>query len=797
MEIKSRFKYAWRVLKSNRLSTVISVVGLGVGLACTMILVKYIHQEYTTDHFHGNYKRIYCCMSKSSEISYPEWSSIINWKKAIEDYPEVKCNTEFQLHPGGEIRKNKEQYKADVLAVDTNIAKVLDFEFLAGEMDMSDPGRMIVTEHFAKRIFGNKYPLGEEVEYWGTPYKITGVLRDWPINSSFTFDVLVPVRRVFSRMGVSFIVLNDGCDITTVNEKLGKEEFSGIQKFMYEYIPWDGFYFNSSVNQRSLSTMRKGNEKMLSLLGIIATVILVISVFNYVNMYNVVLLKRYKELGVKKVYGVGGNHLFAVFWTENMVMVSMAVFTALLLIVSFARIIETEIEVPIRLNMQFDTMLLAGILIFLPLLTSIWPFIRYCRTKPVLSVKADPAAFHFFSLRRLLLMGQYVMTAVLMIVSFYFIRQMDFMLHREIGINKDNILHAVFFDEVKNDYPMPGDSQEMAADKAKRYRELKERLEYNIQFVDNEIRNYPAIQNLCVASSPLDYYVHPWKSMEGQLDYRSCASISIAPGFEKLYGLKIKDGRFFDRERDEDRQNKVVVNEAALKFFDIKSIEDAYLANNYWGAEKAPWEIIGVVEDFHYEHLSKAVQPLVMFFFDDYEKTPYQMHITKGKEQEAIAFLQNLYAKVNPEGEFSWHFFEDDVKAQYAGDKKIVRIFSVFTLLAILISSMGLFGVAVFDTRQRYREIGIRKVNGATMGEVVRVLIARFFVLAGAAFVIACPIAWISVRTYMQNVAEKVDLSWWLFGSVALLLGCFVFLTLFWQSYKAAAMNPVDVLKNE
>lgn len=800
MEFKNRFLYAIRALRTNRLCSVISVIGLGLGLACTIVITKYIHQEYTTDQFHRNYSRIYACFSQSSEISLPTLSDAGNWRKSILDYPEVESTVEMELHEQKDLTWDKHIYKTDVLATDTNLSRVFDFSMLSGDMVklLSDPGNMIVTEQFAQKVFGRKFPIGEDVEYFGFPYKIAGVIEDCPVNSSFTFDVIVPIRPDFSKMGARFIVLKKGCDIKTVNEKLAEEKFGGVQKFTYHYKPFAGLYFNPAIDCRVIPTIRQGNEKTLAVLIIISVIILVISVFNYVNMYHVALLKRYKELGVKKVYGVSGRILFAGFWMENFVMVGVATLLALVLVLVSGGMMEAWVGVPIRINAGFDLGLLVGIVVVLPFLTSVWPYARCCRVKPVLSMKSSPEERNFFSVRRILLVGQYVMTTVLIIVSFYFMKQLDFMLHRDIGLKKENIIHTVLFSESIRPISLPrGASREDWEKAREKVEEMQKVRDQKVQFVENELQNNPAIQFFCAGESPLKNFQYPWKYTKQSQDYRSCSSLSVTPGFEQLYGLKIKEGRFFDRLMDEDREDKVVINEAARKFFGIESLDDAYLANNYWGQERKPWKVIGVVEDFYFEHLSKSVQPLVMFFFDDKEEVPYKMHITKGKEQEVIAFLGQLYKKINPDGDFVWHFFEEELEAQYAEDEKIIRIFSIFSILAVFISSMGLFGFAVFDTRQRYREIGIRKVNGAATEHVVMLLTGRFFILVAVAFVIACPIAFIAIKEYMKNFAEQAALSWWLFAGVALMIGILVFITLFWQSYKAATTNPVEVLKNE
>lgn len=790
-------KYALRSFGANKLCSAISIVGLGLGLACTIVIAKYVYQEYTTDYFHHNVGRLYCCAVTSSEVDVPRLGSICNWKKEITDYPEVEASADVQLYAQAELTLGKQIFNGDLMVIDTNIYNLFTFQMLVGDLKtvLSDPGSMVVTRRFAEKVFGQGSPLGEELQYQGMIYKISGIVEDWPVNSSFSFDVLVPSASFFDRMSVNFILLKDRCDIREVNQKLAKEEFRGRQKLQYKYMSFEQLYFNSGVDRDIISSAKEGDSRSLLILMLIGGVILAISVFNYINIYQVALLRRNKELGVKRVYGVTNQTLFSIFWSENFLLVVFATFIAGLSVRILSGYIESKIGVPIRLNLMFDVLLFAGILVVLPVLTSMWPFLKYRHIRPALAVKNSSSGRSSSGFRRTLLAVQYVMTTVMIIVSFYFMEQLNFMLNREIGLNHENVAHVVFFREkrVLVDWLNPKDVEA----KEEKRKVMKDEHERNVQYVKNELTNCPYIFSFCVGDSPLRTFSHPWKLLGDSRNYQAFSSISLTPGFDRLYGLKVKEGRFFDMEKDKDRENKVVINEAARRYWGIGSIEDVWIANNYWGQEASPWKVIGVVEDFHYEHLAKSVQPLIMFYFDDNEDVPYQIGVTKGKEQEAIAFLHGLFQKVNSEGEFSYRFFDDEIKAQYDKDQKLVRIFSIFTILAVFISSMGLFGFAFFDARQRYKEIGIRKVNGATTGEILLLLTRPFFVLVAIAFLIACPIAWMIIGKYMEYFSEKAPLSGGLFLGTALLTGLIAFLTLFWQSCKASVENPVNSLKSE
>lgn len=795
MQFRNKFVFAFRALKANWLCSLISVVGLGLGLACMIMIAKYVWQEYTTDQFHHHYDRIYCCVSTASATDVPELSEIINCEDRIADYPEIKARTILGCLPRESLDIAREVIQADVCFTDPLFFSVFTFPLLAGDTAtaLKRQTDIVITEHFARKAFAGKDPMGMTISFWNKIYQVTGVMKDLPVNSSFAFDVLVLDRTDFSRMGAEFIVLNKGADIHSVTARLTDDKFSGSsQHFFYNFLPLDGLYFNTGIITRVLKTMRQGNIHSLSILLIAGIVILFISLVNYVNIYQVALLRRSRELGVKRVYGSGNLNLWTGFWTENLMMVVVAVLLALVLIRISVGWMENELGIPLRMNLMFDVLLCVGIIVGLPVLTSLLPFRKYCRMQPVMAMKSAGAGKGSGATRHVLLGLQYVMTLVMLIVSFYFVRQLDFMLHKDLGINQENIIHAMLFKEPKREHVRVRDKAEREA-MHERNRMMMDQHNEKMEYVINEIQKYPYMQYPCAGRSLFYESYMPWKNSKSGMDYISCALASVDPQYLNLYGLQLKEGRFFESDKDRGRELKVVINETAMKKLGIESADGTLLANNSWGDG---WRVLGIVKDFRFNHLSAPIPPLVMVYFGDKDDVPYQIQVAKGKEQEAIAFLQGLYEKMDIPGHFEYHFFEDEVQELYAKDKKVVFIAIIFTLLAVFISSIGLFGFAYFDARRRYREIAIRKVNGATATEVLYLLIRRFLGLIFITFVIASPIAWLLVRRYMENFNEYVALSWWLFALALLITGLVALLTLLWQSRKAAMANPIESLKD-
>ncbi len=795
MELKRQIFFAYRSLKANRLCSVIGMVGLAIGLACILVIVKYVWQEYTTDKFHKEYERIYACVSTASDRDVPELSEIINCRDRIGDYPEVKAHTAVGIFAGEIITVNDRPIKTDVLFTDSHFFEVFTFPLLLGDTAtvLKQVTDVVVTESFARKVFGEQYPLGKEIPYWNQIYKVTGVLKDIPINSSFSFDMLILERPDFYRMKAEFILLHQKSGIREIEKRLTDDKFFGAQHYFYHFIPLVELYFNRGIATSVLDTLRRGNIHSLIILLLAGLIVLIISMVNYINIYQVALLKRDKELGIKKVHGVSNRTLWSGFWIENLLLVVGAVGLALVFLVCTSGWIENKLGIPLRLNLGFDLMVCGGAILLLPLFAAIGPFWKYSHIRPAMAIKGSGSGKHIVAVRHLLLGIQYVMTMMMLIVSFYFIKQLHFMQQKDIGLNRENIMLAMLFKEPKVERYWGEDEQERE-EMMERTQAILNKHEDKIAYIENEIRKYPYIQHACAGVSWLDYNLMPWKSAQGDMDYISCALADVDPEFKQLYGLQLIEGRFFDKYLDRGREEKVVLNETAMKKLGIENIKEAELISNAWGRG---WKVIGVVKDFRFTHLSTPVLPLVLIYFGDKDNRPYHFHITEGKEQEVLTFLRKLYTVMETPGEFEYVFFEDKIEELYAKDKKVVAIATLFTLLAIGISSVGLFGFAYFDARQRYREIGVRKVNGATTAEVLFLLIRRFLLLIGCAFVIAIPIAILIIRKYMENYSECTPLSGWIFVIALLLTAGVAFCTLLWQSRKAAGTNPVEVLKGE
>ena len=658
---------------------------------------------------------------------------------------------------------------------------------------LKEPRSIALTEEFANKIFGDNDPIGEQILFSNSSFIVKGIIREFPGNCSMKFDAVFPlIINQNQGQGCDFITLKEDTDLNSLNEQFAEigQSHPLYPESKVSFKPYSSFYFSDEFRDND-DFFQFGNKSSLYILGIIAGLILVVSVFNFINIYNVTLIKRGKELGIKKVLGAGRLSITLGFVREVFLLTFSAAVISILLLLVFMPYFRIFSEKDINFSFNSDVLLLFGMIIIITFFASFFPALKYSLLSPARSIKDFMSGRNSTLLRKALMSVQYIVTITLIIISMFFIKQLDFMLNKELGFRSDNIIKVHFFERVSPSVLQgntPEESQRILNEKMDLYKKQQK----NQQYVINEIEKNPYLQKLCFGQDPVDALSMSWKNQADDQDYQSISRIQVTPNFKDLYGLEIVEGNFFSSEMENNRR-KVVINESAKKAFGIESVEDAYLLNS---VSANPYKVIGIVKDYNYQHLSHSVQPLVMEFFDNRE-TYFMMHITEGKEAESITFLKNLFEEVNPNKDFKYEFVDDHVQSLYQEDKKIAGIYTLFAIAAIIISSLGLFSFSVFDVEQRFKEIGIRKVNGAKEIEVVHLLTRNFITVIVISLLIACPVAWFAIQKYLENFANKTAISGWLFLVAALITFLIAYITLIWQSWRAATRNPVEALRYE
>jgi ABC-type antimicrobial peptide transport system permease subunit len=798
--VLKRFKQTLAGFRATKLYSTTNVIGLALGFLCSLMIAKYIYFECSADRFNKNFDRLYFSTLYPSAQSNPKlYGPNMLAHFSYSQFSQV--NTATTIRYGSEkISFGVKTFSPKILVADTNFVKVFDFPMKIGQMEkiLKNPDEVILSEKMAGKIFGDKNPLDQQIEYRRKPFKIAGVAKNVS-NSSFDFDLIIPKDGYFywNMAPEDFILLNKKADLSTLNNKI-TEAIRNHPQFpegTVKYEPFKNLYFSGEYED-GRNFFRFGNKHNLYILGIIAFLVFGISIFNFTNIYNVVLMKRSKGIGVKKVLGAGRFSLVAEFVREVFVLTlasaGLSALLSLILMPAFQKLVGKEVLLPFGVELKLYIVAVVAV----TLLASIFPSMKYSVIKPLESIKEALSGKKSTFVRKFLMSTQYIVTISLLIISLFFIKQLDFMLSKEIGFKKDNIIKVHYFDPIEAGL-VPGMTKAEADKRSAEAKEKQSQQKKIRQYIINDIKNNPYLHNLCFGNDPMNVSEISWKVKGSNKEYQTVNGITVTPDFLNLYGLSVKEGRFFKDDQDNLEQKKIIINESAQKFFGIKSLDDANLSCLYWGGDGSPFKVIGVIKDYSYQHLSASVNPLVLYYSDYIEDDYFMMQITKGKEAESIAFLKNLFEKVNPGKDFQYEFVEDRVKLLYQEDKKVAKIYTLFAVIAMFIASLGLFSFSIFDIQQRFKEIGIRKINGAKEVQVIQLLTRKFVHLVSVSFVFACPVAWFTIQKYLENFANKTEISWWLYAAAAGFTFFIAYLTLIWQSWRAATQNPVEALRYE
>ena len=783
-------KMSVRFLTRARSYTIINLLGLAFSLACSIILLRYIHRELTVD---AN------CIHPETVV-LPLADVYSNWCPSARMYMDSVYLADEQVierclvvpNERTNILYENRTYNADILAVDSTFFRFFAYPVVMGTTTMQGNQGAILTRKFAEQLFGRENPLGKVLVYDGISVVVQGVV-DSPSNKTvWRFDVLVSSGlQDWNRMNIEMVRVLPGIDLDAINKVSGvyrDTKYSGPMR--YRFIPWKQFYFDPSIIAEK-SLMNHGDRSYLLILSGVIVLLLAVGILNFINLYMVMLMKRSREYGIKKVLGLGRSSLFVEIWLENFVLVFASLFVAWVLIEVTAVPVERLLGEQIGYT-PFDGWLSLGILIVLPLLTSVYPYIKYGYRSPVISMRNVSVRYSVAS-RAVLLGVQYVFTVVLVVLSVYFSRHFDFLINTPPGFRTERILEADLQKENWNNRY----TDEQRKTRNERIERIRKALD-ECPYIDSWIcSSFDEI----TSEIQVNFFNEKDKKV-------SVKALFVPVAFFEFYGLKVLDGTLPDEIHDV-THSEIALNEEAMKLFGYADREEAFIRAEapIWmflgadgsvkkgGLELMP--VVAVIADCYFGKLTGGVQPIVYVISGGYERGKISIAVHPGKERELLAYLRRTVKEIYGTEEFDHAWLADVVEEQYAHDRKIATVYSVFAFIAIVVSCMGLFGISLFDIRRRYREIAIRKVNGATLRDLYWLLGGRYLKVLLVSFVVAVPLAWVILYKYTEDFVLKAPLSPWIFVVALLLVAVISLGTLWWQVNKAARINPADVMKAE
>lgn len=788
-----------RILWRNRFTTFINVFGLGVGLCACLLIYIYVENELSYDQHHSKKERIYRVSSEITLTGQTDkfgYSSFMLSPTLKQDYPEIE--EAVRVMP---VRKqtmwvdNVPFQFEDNLMTDAGFFRIFDYSFLEGNpaTALVEPGSAVITDEISRKLFGTtSNVLGKTIEFTRRPYKVTGVVKDVKNNSHLYFNTLLSINSIAPQLEQQ--LSNDWFYMMQTNYVLFKTVEQGksfgpkLIQFKDKHInPWlkeNALQANLKYHLQALTDLhfdkefqeeysKSGNKSYLYIFASVAVFILLIACINYLNMATATAAKRAKEIGIRKTAGADSRILFWQFIVESNLMALAAIFLAVLLSVLaipyFNSLADKDLSFPLSGSVA---LVLLGFLLFIGFVAGAYPAFFLSRMQPVTVLKSQKAKGGSGQWLRQFLVGfQFLISVGFILCTIVVFSQLYFLKNTDMGFNKDQILVM----------RVPAaDSSFMG-----KFEVVKQELSQNPNIL--KIAGSSAIPG--ELSGQLFHFIEmpDHKKIEKTINI-----MLVSHDFIDIMGLKIKQGRNFSREMKTDDSAAFILNETAVKEFGWKDPFAPTISNGfgYHG------HVIGVVNDFNFQSLHKAIEPVVMVL-DRKINGNLLIKVRSGKEKETLAFVENMWKKYSRKFPTEYTFLDENFNNYYRSEEKMMTLFGWFSMLNILISCMGLFALITFILEQKVKEIGIRKVLGAGVGNIVFVISKDFIRLIGIAAMLALPLAAWAMHRWLQDFAHRISMEIWMFLATLVLVLVISIITMLAKIYPAAQANPSHSLRTE
>lgn len=794
--IRNYIKIACRSLWRHKGFSMINIVGLSIGLAACFLIYINIKFELSYDDFNVKFDQIYRVAVDVRRPNIP----VITTSSAFEqigpslqqDYPQVKENVRVAgarfLVQYGAVKYQEE----NAIYADPSLFSVFTFTVIKGDVKkgFEEPFTVVITQTIAKKYFGNVDPVGKTLTLDSKqPALVTAVIKDVPANSHFKFDIAVSyvtslklypsgVTNWARIRGYTYIVLPKGYDFKSLERQLpafaNKHYTEADRKegtnYDYHLLPLKDIYMDTSRGGPEW-----GDLHNIRIFSAIALFILLIACINFINLTTARATERAKEVGIRKVIGAARKQLISQFLSESVIICFIAFLLAVLLSNSLLPLYN-QVSGKVTNTTIFTHAYVFHLFIlscFIGFIAGLYPAFVLSGYKPVATLKGSfSKSIKGVVLRRSLVVVQFAISIVLIVSTIVVYAQLNYMRSQPLGFQKDQMLTIDFFSDTAVQRRLP--------------------------IIKHELKKIPNVIS-AAASRSLPGFGNGNSESEienkaGNMQQILIDAYYVDHDFIPQFEMKLAAGRIFSKSFGTDTSTAFLINEAAAKSIGYKTPAEAVGRKlKQWGRTG---KVIGVLKDFHFQSLQESVKPLSISNDPDFNKV-LTLKIGSTNIPATIAAIQNKWKSLVPERPFNYRFVDEAFNAQYAAQVNFGNLFMYFAVLAILISCMGLFGLASYSTVQRTREIGIRKVFGASVTGIVNMLSAEFLKLVILSSLIAFPLAWFAMNKWLQDFAYRITISWWVFalaGTTALVIA---FATVSFQAIKAALANPVKSLRSE
>jgi putative ABC transport system permease protein len=785
--IKNYFKIAWRSLLKDRQFTLLNILGLSSGICCALLIWLWVADELSVDRFFSNDSRIYEVMERNrlnGQAQMSDESTGLVADLLTAQVPEVEYAAslappnwwpKYTLSVGDKYLKATGQYAGK------DYFNIFSFPLLEGNATdvLKVKNSIVISDELARRLFSRTdHLIGQAVRFQQQQtFFVAGVFKAPPRNSSQQFDFVLSFEYLFEQQSWvkswdgtgphNFILVKEGTDVDLLNKKIEGliTRNSGDTTRRLIAVKFSDIYLANTFNH-GVSTGSK--IVYVRLFSLIAIFILMIACINFMNLSTAKASRRMKEVGIKKVVGARRPQLIAQFLSESILMTLFATGLALvmtwLLLPAFNHL--TGKEIVLHPDLQLTGALL-GITIVTGLFAGSYPALYLSKFNPLVVLKGRlPSSITEIISRKGLVIFQFTLSAILIVSVLVIYRQVRYIQSADPGYNKENI---VKFD-------------------------AEGKLQQSQTSFTDALKQVPGVVNACFTTHNmigrnLGTYAVNWEGRDpkGAIYFEA---FNCSYDFFETMGMRFAAGRSFSRRYAD--TNKIIVNETAVAAMHLK---DPVGKNIF--AYGVRFQIIGVVKDFHFESLHEPVKPSFFLAYGGYPSDKIMVRIRPGQQEETIGRIRDLYAKFNPGFPFTYHFLDEEYQRQYETEVHVATLAKYFSGLAIVISCLGLFGLAAFTAQRRQKEIGIRKVVGAPVGRIAVMLSAEFLRLVFIAILIAFPVSGWVMHEWLQGFAYRIEIGTGVFFLAAVAVMLITVLTIGFQAIRAALANPVKTLRSE
>jgi len=817
--IKNYLISAYRNIRKNKFYSVLNIFGPAIGITCAILILLYVQEELTFDKHYKNYDRIFRLESDFNISGKPTLAALVPIPMAPtlkDEYPEIK---EIARFAGFGLQDILFQYKDlrffedKIYFTDSTVFKVLDYEFVLGSPDgaLNEPNTIVITESFASRYFGKENPMGEVLitSNFGN-CRVTGVIKDVPVNSHMRFDCLLSMATIVELAGVDnfnsrsapsfwnissfgFILLDENASIEDLLKKFPgfyDKYMSSLGKqinatFQLKATRIDKVHFGSKLE----FDLPVGNFNYIVIFSLVGVFMLLIASLNYMNMATARSTNRSKEVGLRKVIGAGKGTLIRQFISESMVLVLIALILALIatifILPSFNVLTDKALNIG-NLFKPVTFLLILLITLFVGLISGSYPAFYLSSFSPVDVLKSNTNPRQGKGmLRKILVVFQFAVSGVLIIGTLIVSGQQRYIRNKDLGLNKENVMIIPVRDTAF--------------------------INNKMQSFKDELSKIPNVTG--VSSAAL---VPPL--MAGKVVFlieKDSSMVELATSFSivdhefiDVMQMKILDGRNFDRSKSSDLTQAFIVNEAAVKAFgwgnNALGKRVRFGINPSTGAAQRDGVVIGVVRDFHFTSIHNTIEPFI-FIVSGNPNTYFYVRLSGSNIPATIDNVKKVQTDLGNTLPFNYFFFGDKLDEMYTAENKLNVLFTVFSLMTIFIACLGLLGLSSYVTEQRSKETGLRKIMGASVGQVVWLLNKDFLILVLISNLISWPVAYYLMDRWLQGFAYRMnfgfsDFDWTTvvpFVLSFLITLIIALITISFVSFKSASSNPVNMISRE